>query len=32
MQIEFSKQGKHLKQAFYVQGKHASKGDISLSI
>ncbi len=33
MQLEFfKKQGKHLKQAYYVQGMHASKGDISLSV
>jgi hypothetical protein len=29
MQMELTKQGKHLKQAYYVQGMHASKGDIS---
>jgi hypothetical protein len=25
MQMELSKQGKHFKQAYYVQGMHASK-------
>jgi hypothetical protein len=31
MQMELSKQGKHLKQAYYVQGMHARKGDISFN-
>ncbi len=32
MQMELSKQGKHLKQAYYVQGMHASIGDISFRL
>jgi hypothetical protein len=31
MQMELSKKGKQLKQAYYVQGMHASRGDISFN-